>query len=194
MPKKVGILSGTFDPVHNGHVAFAQAALESLDIVYFLPEKTPWRKTGCASYEDRVEMLELATEDTKGLHVLKIQDQEQFTVADTLPRLQKVFIGEELYMLMGSDLFGHLPSWPGVEELSETVQFIVGLREKSDEADLIEIAKKLPPSAHYTTIQTNEAHTSSSKIRQTIAEGKQVDLPSAVLQYIQAKDLYHPVY
>jgi len=192
--KKVGIFSGIFDPVHKGHVAFAEAALESLDIVYFLPEKTPWWKTGCASYEDRVEMLELATEDIKGLHVLKIADQERYTVAHTLPRLRKIFIGEELYMLMGSDLFERLPSWPGVEELVEAVQFIIGLRERSEQAEVSKMAKKIASSVRFTTLQTTEAHTSSSKIRKAIAASQPVDLPPAVLQYTQTHNLYRPVY
>ena len=78
--------------MHKGHLAFAKEALKSLDIVYFLPEKTPRRKTGCAAYEDRVEMLELATAELKGLHVLKISNQDQYSVAETLPRLQKIFM------------------------------------------------------------------------------------------------------
>ena len=192
--KKVGIYSGIFDPVHKGHLAFAKEALNTLDIVYFLPEKTPRRKSGCAPYEDRVEMLELATANLKGLHVLKISDQEQYTVAETLPRLQKIFMGEELYLMMGSDQFEYLSTWPGAKQLADAVQFIIGCRDECQPEDLTRLAKKMPTLPQYSTVRTAEQYTSSSSIRAALKEGQAVDLPQAVLEYIQTKGLYQPVY
>ena len=78
---KVGIFSGTFDPVHAGHIAFALEAMESagLDKVYFLPESMPRRKSGVTHYAHRLAMLELALKPYNKLSILELPDK-QFSV------------------------------------------------------------------------------------------------------------------
>jgi nicotinate-nucleotide adenylyltransferase len=164
---RVGIFSGTFDPVHHGHMAFAEEAIKRchLDQVVFLPEPTPRFKTGVTSIEHRQAMLELATKEKDYLRVLVVGDK-QFTVADTLPRLRSSFEGSELVIMMGSDVFlNSLPRWPGVEDMPSTVDLIVGVRGGEDLALLRSHAPSLAASFKITFVTTGLDDVSASKVR-----------------------------
>src|SRR6185295_10705588 len=102
--KRIGFFSGTFDPIHKGHIAFALQALEAaeLDRVYFMPEAKPRRKEGMTHYGHRVAMLRLALRPHKNLKVLEVPDR-QFSVQRTMPRLKTRFKNDQLFLLMGSD-------------------------------------------------------------------------------------------
>lgn len=131
--KRIGIYSGVFDPIHNGHIAFAEAALvaANLDEVFLMVERTPRRKTNVTDYHHRLAMVRIVVKGRPKLRVLAIQ-QPVFTVEETLPRLQKAFPGAELSLLMGSDLFGFVDTWPGYRQLRANVSFIVGKREQDN--------------------------------------------------------------
>jgi len=127
--KKIGIFSGVFDPVHNGHVAFARMAAKELGLnkVYFLVEPKPRRKKQVSDINDRQTMVWLAIQGFPELEVLTLPDQT-FSVAKTLPWLEQNFKKTELYMLMGSDLFAFVETWPGYKDLAKRVAFVVGQR------------------------------------------------------------------
>src|SRR5258708_32608937 len=102
--KTIGILSGSFDPIHAGHISLALAALEKADLqaVYFLPEPLPRRKTGVTHIAHRIAMLTRALQAFPQLQVLELPDR-QFTIARSLPRLKQRFAGRDLCFIMGSD-------------------------------------------------------------------------------------------
>lgn len=131
--KKIGIFSGTFDPIHNGHISFAlnTVSKKRLDEVIFLPERQPRHKKGVSDFKQRLEMLRLATKPHKQLEVFELPDT-QFSVSKTMPKLQKKFKGAELYFLFGSDVAAKIPTWPGAEELGNV---IVALRGSSGNPD-----------------------------------------------------------
>jgi len=109
MKKHVGIFSGSFDPVHEGHLAFALEAAREADLerIYFLPETRPPRKGDITDVAHRVAMLHLATKHYPQLGVLE-QPDEQFSVADTLPRLEQNFAGSQIFFLMGLEVLAYL--------------------------------------------------------------------------------------
>src|SRR5258706_15577528 len=105
MQKHIGIYSGTFDPVHPGHVAFALETLQTckLDEVIFLPEQTPRDKQAVTDLSHRIALLERALADEPNMRVLKLRSP-QFTVADTLPEIYAALKDTQLTLLVGSDV------------------------------------------------------------------------------------------
>lgn len=195
--KKIGIFSGTFDPVHLGHIAFAKEACQQagLERVYFLVEPRPRRKQGVKALEHRVEMVNLAiANETKlGLIILK---QARFNVAETLPVLQARFAGRGIYMLLGEDVLSHFAHWPQIEQLTQAVKFIIGIR-KHDEAEVKQriqtVEKVRAVSVRYNTFKFTHNDYSSTAIRHSIKQGKDpVGLDASVYNYIQTVSLYTP--
>ncbi|MBI1857228.1 adenylyltransferase/cytidyltransferase family protein [Candidatus Saccharibacteria bacterium] len=123
MKSRIGIYSGTFDPVHDGHIAFANAALKqcNLDKIFFLVEPRPRRKQGVKAFEHRTEMVRLAIKNEHSLGSI-VLNQQRFTPADTLPLLTERFKGADLYMLIGDDMLDHLAGWPHVECLLQSFE------------------------------------------------------------------------
>lgn len=188
MGRNIGIFSGTFDPVHKGHVAFALAALEQagLDKVVFLPEQSPRAKTGVGEYSHRLEMVRRATESYTQLGVLSM-DTPKFTVRETLPQLSARYIGDHITLLFGSDVvrtFG--ARWPGLARLAEQVDFIIGLRGNESRAGLQEFLDTLHVPIRAKFVQVSHAHQSATQIRGGDLQG----VEPAVRDYIQANQLY----
>src|SRR3989344_87150 len=136
--KKVGIFSGSFDPVHDGHISFANEAIKKcgLDKVFFLIEPRPRRKQGVKAFEHRVAMIQLALKNQPKLGTL-ILEQARFSVSETLPRLRERFKDAQLYMLVGEDVLMHMVNWPNVDELINSVHFVIGTRKLSP-SDLVQ--------------------------------------------------------
>jgi nicotinate-nucleotide adenylyltransferase len=195
MSKKVGIYAGTFDPVHEGHVAFAREALEQcgLDKVYFLVEPRPRRKQGVRALEHRIQMVQLAVKDEKGLGTIVVE-HDRFSVEKTLPRLRALFEGAELHMLMGEDVVRHVIEWPHVEDLLDATSFIIGIRE----GDEVEVHKRLQKLQELRAakfkfsifVPSNYQYT-SSKIRLSLKRGHEPGgLSPQVRAYIKSHGLY----
>ena len=195
---KIGILAGTFDPVHAGHLAFAQAALVEcgLDKVFFLVEPSPRRKQGVKSIQHRTEMVQMAIAKHDQFGTIII-DQAQFSVEGTLPVLLTRFAGVQLHMLLGEDVLGHLTSWPHVKQLIESVEFVIGVRKQTHAQavnDLIQSIEETRGLTFKHHIITSEIPgVSSSKVRMRLRRGQvPAGLPQAVLKYIRAHQLYSP--
>lgn len=192
---KIGIYSGTFDPVHEGHITFANTALKEckLDKIFFLVEPRPRRKQGVKAFEHRTEMVKLAIKDEPNLGSI-VLNQQRFTPTDTLPLLAERFKGANLYMLIGDDMLDHLAGWPHVEYLLEAVSFIVSPRQ-SDEKKIQKTLKDLQQTRgmklRYQIIANNLSEVSSSKIKQAIRNEKEPKgLTRPVLNYIKKNGLY----
>ncbi len=171
---RVGIFSGVFDPVHKGHISFALTALREakLDSVYFLVEAKPHRKTGVSHVAHRIAMAKLATAPYPKLRVLELPDK-QFTVAKTLPRLNKIFSGSQLHFLCGSDMLRHMPDWLHVDRLLKQAGLVVGVREPDDQKIAQKLISRLPCSpVTITVINSPEPGVSSGQIREAIKNHK----------------------
>jgi nicotinate-nucleotide adenylyltransferase len=193
MNKRVGIFSGTFDPVHKGHIAFALEAMRQsgLETVYFLPEQQPRHKVEVTHYAHRVAMLKLALKPYKNLHVLELPDR-CFDVAKTLPRLTKR-LGDDLYMLLGSDTFRYLAEygWPNADLLLQKTKLIVGARLGEPVEMLEELTGLLPDESNVMILQAGVNYAASSDIRSALRRGKEHTAHlSSLTGYIKEHWLY----
>lgn len=195
MRQRVGIFSGTFDPIHQGHIVFAKQALEyyELDKVFFLVEPRPRRKQGVRAFEHRQYMVQLAVSGDPSLGSI-ILEQDRFTAHQTLPILKARFKGAQLFMLMGDDMLHHLGSWPHVDDLLKGVGFIVGLRKDSYDqalAYLQAIEKTRNVKLDYRIFHSKQSDYASSKIRLAYKRGKTpAGLDRRVRAYIEKMGLY----
>lgn len=194
MSQRIGIYSGSFDPIHKGHISFALSAIDDakLDKVYFLVEALPRHKPGITHLAHRIAMLRLATRAHTKLSVLELPDK-RFAVATTLPRILARFKGDELFMLMGSDVLEHLAKWPMSEELLSHAGLVVGLRAGTDISDTLALATAMPkPLKELHVIESPEPTIASKQIRHSFREKHPSNavLPS-VSKYIEMQWLYH---
>ena len=194
MKQRIGILSGTFDPVHRGHVEFALEAITSakLDRVYFMVERRPRRKQGVKAFEHRQAMVQLAIKDEPMLGSI-ITEQERFTPQTTLSLLKSRFGSAELYLLMGDDMLNHLAEWPNVDTLLKAVKFIIGVRHDQAKAEerirVIQATRGIK--FEYKLFDSQQKTTSSSSIRRKLRGGdKPKQLDDDVYEYIISENLY----
>jgi nicotinate-nucleotide adenylyltransferase len=192
-PKRIGIYSGTFDPVHAGHVGFALQAMQSagLDAVFFLPERRPRGKAGVEHFGHRVAMLRRAVKPYQNLGVLELEDVG-FSIATTLPRLRTRFPKAELVFLVGSDVATHMQVWPNVEQLFKQSELVVGVRSGSDIAVMKEQVSgwRLQP-LQTMVIESHAAAVSSGLIRDALRKRTYVPgLLKSVERYSNRNWLY----
>jgi nicotinate-nucleotide adenylyltransferase len=185
---RVGIFSGTFDPIHRGHVAFALAALKqcALDKVVLLPERSPRGKVGVSDFKHRLHMARLAARPHRKLSVLALDDNT-FTVGGTLPQLQDKYPGAELVMLFGSDVvqtFGF--RWPGLDVLLKSVELAVSTRagETEDALQTFFESFDIPRTVHF--VHGPHAHVSATEVRKGDLQG----IEPLVRDYILQNQLY----
>ncbi len=195
--KKIGILSGTFDPIHKGHVTFAKEALAQcgLEKVFFLVEPNPRRKQGVKAFEHRVAMVQLALKSEPKLASI-VLEHAQFTVLETLPALQSRFYGAKIYFLMGDDMLSHFTDdqWPHIDEFVKAMHLIIGVRNHSQqnvEQQVKLIEKTRAVTMNYDTFNTSMPVPSSSRVRAELRKGiRPSEIDDAVWEYIKAEGLY----
>lgn len=194
--KKIGIFAGTFDPVHNGHLAFAQKALElGLDMVYFLPEPRPRRKQGVRALEHRQAMINLAIQDNAKLGLIRLE-QARFSVHETLPVLFERFPTAEITLLFGDDVIKHIVEWPHIEELVDGVSLLIAVREEQAEVTIRHFETLAQVSGLHFNFEITSVPlvtVSSSKIRRELKRSSdvaQAALSEGVARYISDNGLY----
>ncbi len=200
---KVGILGGSFNPVHLGHLRIAEETRgrHGLDKVVFIPAGDPPHKelTELASGSDRLEMVKLAIKDNPRFEASDIEvlrPGKSYTI-DTVTRLQLQLGAEvELYFIIGADTIRELPTWRSLAELVELCQFVTVARRGFDSGDfeaLRDVVSDLAlrnMKAMYLDIAPVDI--SASEIRQRVRAGLSIDglVPGAVESYIVEKHLY----
>jgi nicotinate-nucleotide adenylyltransferase len=190
----VGILGGTFDPVHNAHLRIAQLALDVLRLgkILWIPTGTPrYRAAPVAPAEDRVAMLELALlgEPRYAIDRRELSPGASGYTIDTLRALRaERGRDEELVLLMGSDQFEKLETWHRWRELFALARIAVFARPGSP----LRASAALRAAGDIERIEMPPLDISSTGIRERIARGEDVStlLPPAVLDYIGKHGLY----
>lgn len=199
--KKVGILGGTFNPVHCGHLLLAEMARTEagLDEIWFLPAKNPPHKIGnnILSDEIRKELLELAIE---GNPAFLICDEEyrregvSYTF-ETLLSLRKKHEDTEFYFIMGADSLFEFDTWKSPEIILENAVLLVGNRdltklEKIEEK--ISVLKSMYGQCRILPVSFPDFLISSREIRRRTSEGKSIRylVPEGVRKYIEDRGLY----
>ena len=186
--ERVGILGGTFDPIHLGHLILAQAALEELDLdrILFIPAAlSPHKKEvpPSVSAADRLEMIRLAivgeprfSLDDRELH----REGPSYTI-DTVRSLLGDHPGVRFLYLIGADNIRDLETWHEIDELKNLVDFAVFERSKRESG----VRSGFPVVQRVIDI-------SSTEIRERLAKGLSVRylLPSSVHDYIMSHHLY----
>ena len=196
----IGVLGGTFDPVHVGHIAIAQAAREQLKLsqVLFVPAGVPWLKghRDITPAERRVEMLELAIAPYPSFLVSRVELERpgHSYTTDTLEQLKREF-GEDanLYFILGVDALSDLPLWHQPQRIIELCHLVGARRPGSRPPDIESLEGSLPGISQRVIILDNEpVDASSSVIRERVADGLTIEglVPDAVARYIEEHGLY----
>jgi nicotinate-nucleotide adenylyltransferase len=197
----IGIYSGTFDPVHEGHILFAQVAIEQfgLDKVLMIPEMQPRQKDNVAEVEDRTNMIVIAAQTVEGaIEPLNLDDQPSHTVEGVFSKIYELYPDDEYFLLMGADVFEGIKSWGSenkldgrVEDIAKNVGFVVGVLSTDDLPKLQKISDDIGLNTRF--IEVPIPNISSSKIRTAIASGAQArGLNDDVEEYIKTNNLYSP--
>ena len=186
---KIGILGGTFNPVHVGHLILAEEAKEKIGLekIIFVPTYLPPHKNSSeiASAFDRYEMIKTAIRNNKSLLVsdIEIKRKGKSYTIDTLREFKKKYPNDELFFISGSDLLKYLEEWKDLTEILKMVKFIVATRPGYP-------LEKIP---HYiSTVSIRAVDISAFEIRKAIKEGKSFRylVPEAVFNYITKRKLY----
>ena len=197
MPE-IGLMGGSFNPIHCGHVALARAALESgrVERVLFLPTgNPPHKKEGLADKFDRLRMVELAVEHEAGMAVCREEidrDGVIYTV-DTLAALKRKMPDCTLTYLIGADTLRALGTWRRVETVIERCKFLVMMREGETREEVIRLAGLWTQrGAQIDFLDARKMDISSTQIREQIQKGLPFErlVPKAVADYIHEHGLY----
>jgi nicotinate-nucleotide adenylyltransferase len=186
------LFGGTFDPIHSAHLAMGRAALDEfaaagLRRILFVPAANPPHKNGTsmASWEDRVQMVELACAGQPGFEVSTIErDANPSYSILTIERLLAAGAAPLAFMI-GADAFAEIRSWYRWQDVIRSVEFIVVTRPGFD--------YDAPDGAIVHELSGLDLPVSSSEVRDLIAGGEtDLPVPAAVLRYIRERGLYRP--
>jgi nicotinate-nucleotide adenylyltransferase len=191
--RRIGIMGGTFDPIHHGHLVAAsevQSRFE-LDEVVFVPTGQPYQKSdrGVSAAEDRYLMTVIATASNPRFSVSRVdidRDGPTYTL-DTLRELHQIYPGTELYFITGADALEQILSWHKVDDIFAEAHFI-GVTRPGFQLD----DQHLPNGA-VSLVEVPAMAISSTSCRQRVAAGLPVWylVPDGVVQYISKRGLYH---
>ncbi len=196
---RLGLLGGTFDPVHRGHLALARAGLDELglDEVLFLPAGQPWRKAGrmIAGDEHRLAMLRLALEGEVAFQVsrLELERPGPSYTADTLEALRDDRPEDELFSLLGEDALMDLPNWERPQRILELASLAVARRADSSPEALAEVERRFPGLGERVIwLKMAAVAVSATEIRERVRSGQPISdlVPATVGGYIREQGLY----
>lgn len=198
--KKLGILGGTFDPIHNGHLYLAREAYSKLglDEVLLVPASVPPHKLGLdvTPARDRYMMTLLATEGESFMRVsdIELKREGPSYTYDTVLALKKLYPDYEFYFIIGGDTVPQLHTWSRIRVLLEMVTFVaVG---RPGYTDVINQAANELGDIVYQKVKmldTREFSVSSTEIRNRIRQRRSLIglVPDIVQEYIYVNGLYH---
>ena len=193
---RVGVLGGTFDPVHLAHLVIAQRACEtlSLDTVLFIPAGEPWRKSQreITVAHHRLEMLKLAVagNDAFGISDVELRREGPTYTADTLEALAGERLDDEFWFIVGADALADLPNWREPARIVKHARLAAAPRDVQDANVLAQGVREFRDRIDLFAAPRLEI--SSSDIRARVAAGMSIRylVPDAVGRYIAEHQLY----
>jgi len=214
---KWGLLGGTFDPIHIGHLRCAEEVRElfNLDRIVFIPTSRPPHKSDgeITAFPDREQMVRLAIENNPNFTCSNLEDQRQGTSysVETVEHFQHKYPGLDIYFIVGQDAFQAIQTWKDWERLLVMCHFVVMTRPGYESRGLEGIVPvsfadsfsyDLPeqgfrgPAGHYIYFQeVTFLDISSSHIRQQVGQGRSVKylVPDSVGHYLLQQGLYSQI-
>ena len=195
--ESIGILGGTFDPIHRGHIRMAQAVRKALklDRVLILPSGNPPHKTDITPAEDRWRMVCTAVAPEEGLEPCRAEldrDGVIYTV-DTLRLMKEQNPGAKIYYIIGTDTLMELKNWRQPEQVMKLCTFAVCPRQGAAQArELLEEKKRLEGlGAKFVMVDAEPVNVSSTRLRQDLSRGAPTPLlPETVREYAGVCGLY----
>jgi nicotinate-nucleotide adenylyltransferase len=188
---RLAIFGGTFDPIHNAHLAIARAAARDmrLDRILFVPAAHPPHKAGGthASYEHRIRMVELACLDEPSFEASRLEQGTARSYSiDTIEKVRRELQpDDELFFIIGADAFAEIRTWRRWEDVARAVCFIVVSRPGHFYA--------VPSQVRIARLDSVELSVSSSDVRRALAANEYTSaVPGRVLEYILQNHLYLP--
>lgn len=180
---KVGILLGSFNPIHMGHLHMAASALnaELVDEVVFVPSvQNPWKNKYSADFRNRCFMIQLAIDDMEhcSLSSIDYRNTEPYYSVNTLKMLKEEYPEDDLYVIVGVDIVNDIKNWHEGQWILDNFKLITIAREGYLDAGIPDIRKTL--------------NVSSTEIRELAREKKQIYplVPKVIAQYIKRYNLY----
>ncbi|MFF2017378.1 nicotinate-nucleotide adenylyltransferase [Paenibacillus sp. NPDC058177] len=191
---KIGIMGGTFDPPHIGHMLAAESARDTygLDEVWFMPSHIPPHKHEAGvSGEDRLAMVQEAVKQHPSFRTLDLEVLRggvSYTI-DTIRELQTEHPHSEFYFIIGADMVEYLPKWQSIDELVQRLTFI-GVGRPGTPLDLGSLPDHI--AGRVTLADMPQVDISSTMLRQRAAEGRSIRymVPDGVYEYVQRGGLY----
>ena len=200
--RRIGILGGTFDPPHLGHLLIAETARVALGLesVLFIPAGEPWLKSGqrITPAAHRLRMVQLAVADNPDFCVCECEVQRSgasYTV-DTLRELRHAYLNDTgLYFIVGSDVLDQFHRWKEPDSILELCRLAVIERPGVPDNSIAALSERFPnavTSGVVISVAGPRVDFSASELRRILAEGQSVryQIPDAVAEYIKQHELY----
>lgn len=198
--KKIGVLGGTFDPLHYGHLSIAKSALDEfeLDEIFLMPAHVQPFKIGRNITEPvhRVNMVKLVAEEYEGFRTITKEafNEEVSYTYKTLCDLKEEMGECRIYFVLGTDSFLSIERWYKAPELLRDFSIIVGERPGYKENEVLDLKKHLEEKygADIGILNNRILEISSTEIKENIKQGKSIDhmVPAQVERYIRENGLY----
>ena len=198
---KIGIMGGTFDPIHIGHLLLGEFAYENfhLDEIWFLPNGNPPHKTtdeSGVSLDDRIEMVKLATDDVPyfRLNLYEASSKKHSYTYSTMRALREMYPEHEFFFILGADSLFSIEQWKNFREIFPSCTILAAMRDDKDTESMQAQIRYLNEKygADIRLLQAPLVEISSTTIRRRAEKGLSIRymVPDVVSEYIQSNALY----
>ena len=198
---KIGIMGGTFDPIHIGHLLLGEFAYENfhLDEIWFLPNGNPPHKTtdeSGVSLDDRIEMVKLATVDVPyfRLNLYEASSKKHSYTYSTMRALREMYPEHEFFFILGADSLFSIEQWKNFREIFPSCTILAAMRDDKDTESMQAQIRYLNGKygADIRLLQAPLVEISSTTIRRRAENGLSIRYmaPDVVSEYIQSNALY----
>ena len=198
---KIGIMGGTFDPIHIGHLLLGEFAYENfhLDEIWFLPNGNPPHKTtdeSGVSLDDRIEMVKLATDNVPyfRMNLYEASSKKHSYTYSTMRALREMYPEHEFFFILGADSLFSIEQWKNFREIFPSCTILAAMRDDKDTESMQAQIRYLNEKygADIRLLQAPLVEISSTTIRRRAENGLSIRymVPDVVSEYIQSNTLY----